>query len=204
MTTRVTGVRIDTGAREELNEFTEQAWRDGTTVETFTDIREEQPPTDASPEARALGAKAAFEVAHGPITASTAVLLAAWVAVVRAVDASRPSALLPPPAVEALANAPASMHDGDLAKQWPWCLKCDKRVDFIQRGESNAELVATCHGETERRTYGTAERGLRTTFFGPAKLDSSIPGLVCAVCDAPILRGEITRAARGLRRTAAA
>ena len=38
---RVTGVRVATGAREELNEFAEQAWRDGLDVEAFTDIRED-------------------------------------------------------------------------------------------------------------------------------------------------------------------
>jgi len=49
MTIKVTGIRITTGVREELNEFAAQAWRDGTTSEAYTDIRED--PTDTIGEA---------------------------------------------------------------------------------------------------------------------------------------------------------
>ena len=49
MTIKVTGIRITTGVREELNEFAAQAWRDGTTSEAFTDIREEPAATKGGP-----------------------------------------------------------------------------------------------------------------------------------------------------------
>jgi hypothetical protein len=53
-------------------------------------------PADASLEARAVNAEATFRAASGTNTASAAVLRAAWIDVVHAVDASRPPQPLTP------------------------------------------------------------------------------------------------------------
>ena len=134
---RVTGVRVATGAREELNEFAEQAWRDGTTVEAFTDIREE--PADASLEARAEALRATWwrtKWIDAPLPEWAACVASekrAWIAVVRALDAGCPSAPFAPTQEQANRSALllALFHKGATERQV---------IDFLDR--ENEERLA--------------------------------------------------------------